>query len=360
MRISDLLKRENNNLDLMRIILASMVIMGHAPFLNGNDGFWTDPVKYLFPFTYAGAVAVKLFFFISGLVVTNSLIHKKSVTHFIISRSFRLMPALCFVLVITVFVFGPLVTTLPVKDYFSELHYLAYIRQNLVFKTFYFLPGVFDGNFYKLAVNGSLWSLRYEVAAYIVMIGLFIILRRVDKKYYNIPVLLLLADALLPSGFMAHWLGNNPEINLLPAVFAFGVFYAINQEKLKANAMIALISLGIYFLLRHTIEAEIIMVFALCHVVLFLASSKWVLKLKPKHDISYGIYLWGFLIQQTIYHFIGPTYIVVHCLMALAISVILALGTFLLVEKPFMEYGKKTYLAVIEKLYKQSKNTNHD
>jgi peptidoglycan/LPS O-acetylase OafA/YrhL len=177
MRISDLLKRENNNLDLMRIILASMVIMGHAPFLNGNDGFWTDPVKYLFPFTYAGAVAVKLFFFISGLVVANSLIHKKSVTHFIISRSFRLMPALCFVLVITVFIFGPLVTTLPIKDYFSELHYFAYIRQNLVFKTFYFLPGVFDGNFYKLAVNGSLWSLRYEVAAYIVMIGLFIILQ---------------------------------------------------------------------------------------------------------------------------------------------------------------------------------------
>jgi peptidoglycan/LPS O-acetylase OafA/YrhL len=351
MRIADLLKRKNNNLDLLRIVLASLVIVGHAPFLNGEDAFWHDPVTILFPFTYAGAVAVKLFFFISGLVVTNSLIHKKSVLHFVVSRVFRLMPALVVVLLITVFVFAPLLTSLPLSAYFSDSEWLSYIGNNLIFNTTYDLPGVFAGNHYPNTVNGSLWSLRYEVACYIVMLGLFVLLSRFGTKYFNIPVLLIIADAFLPAGFSVRWLGPNPEINLLPAAFAFGAFYAINQQRLRSNAIIALASLAIYLVVRQTVFAETIMILALCNVLLFVASHDLVLRLKPKRDISYGIYLWGFLVQQTLYHYFGPLPVVAHFAAALTLSVALAWATFVLVEKPFIEYGKKAYLAITGKKY---------
>src|SRR6187551_1901956 len=98
MKISNFLNKENNNLDLIRILLASTVILGHTIAINGQTSYWIDPINYFFPITYSGALAVKIFFFISGLVVTNSFLNKNSLTYFIISRIFRIMPALLFLL----------------------------------------------------------------------------------------------------------------------------------------------------------------------------------------------------------------------------------------------------------------------
>ena len=42
-------------------------------------------------------------------------------------------------------------------------------RGSLVFGVAYTLPGVFEANPYKAAVNGSLWSMPYEIRMYIVL-----------------------------------------------------------------------------------------------------------------------------------------------------------------------------------------------
>jgi peptidoglycan/LPS O-acetylase OafA/YrhL len=60
MKISEFLHKDKNNLNLIRIILACMVIIGHSEVLM--EKVLIDPVKKLFEFTYAGAFAVKLFF----------------------------------------------------------------------------------------------------------------------------------------------------------------------------------------------------------------------------------------------------------------------------------------------------------
>ena len=64
MTITSFLNKENNNLDLIRIILASTVILGHTIAINGDTNYWLDPIGYFFPITYSGALAVKLFFFL--------------------------------------------------------------------------------------------------------------------------------------------------------------------------------------------------------------------------------------------------------------------------------------------------------
>jgi surface polysaccharide O-acyltransferase-like enzyme len=76
MLLNKVLQKENNNLDVFRVIAAVMVIYGHAnAFLPGEGR--GDIVARFLPFDYSGSLAVKLFFFLSGLVVTNSLIEKK-------------------------------------------------------------------------------------------------------------------------------------------------------------------------------------------------------------------------------------------------------------------------------------------
>lgn len=346
MRISDFLKRENNNLDLIRIILACTVIIGHSPILNGQSKVWIDPIGHFFEFTYSGALAVKLFFFISGLVVTNSMLSNKSPLHFVVSRFFRLIPALFFVLVVTVFVFGPLLTKIPLHDYYTNLNHLQYIRHNLVFNLDLTLPGIFGDNLYKDTVNGSLWSLKYEVGCYIFLLGLFLILANKSRYYLNIPIAIIIIDTLLPTRILFSWLGDNPEVYLLPASFAFGAFFAVNADKIKMNLGIVLGSFLIYYVFSNTTYAQIIFTFASCNTIIYLASNGFIMRLKPKVDISYGIYLWGFLIQQSIYNFSGHIYVGFHCFIALIISIILASITYILVERPFMNIGKITIKAI--------------
>ena len=81
MLLSNVLKKENNNLDIFRVVAAVMVIYGHAYALLPIDG-QKDIVGRLLVFDYSGSLAVKIFFFLSGLVVTNSLIEKKDVRQF--------------------------------------------------------------------------------------------------------------------------------------------------------------------------------------------------------------------------------------------------------------------------------------
>ncbi|MFV5698711.1 acyltransferase family protein [Flavobacterium sp. ZT3R17] len=343
MKISQFLNKDNNNLDLARIILACLVIVGHSEAINGSGIYWIDPIEHFFKFTYSGAFAVKLFFFISGLVVTNSYLSKKSAIYFVISRIFRIIPALLFVLLVTVFIFGLALTKFEVLDYLSKLDYLIYIRRNLVFYSYYLLPGVFNENLYPNIVNGSFWSLRYEVACYIVLLILFIILGKRNKYYIIIiiiPIVLIFIDTLLPTRFLLSFIDNNPEKYLLPISFAYGAFLAVLSDKVMIGIYTVIFSILAFIAFKNTSFADFVFLFASCNILVYLSSRSFVLKLKPKYDISYGIYLWGFLIQQTIVHYLGHIYIGFHCVIAIIISVLLALLTFVFIEKPFIKKGK--------------------
>lgn len=343
MKVSFLLKKDNNNLDLVRIILASLVIIGHAPILNGGSDLWVDPIKWMVNYTYSGSLAVKIFFFISGALVTNSWLQTRDNYYFLISRFFRIMPALFFVLVVTTFIIGPLVTNLTSINYFSNLDNLRYLRDNLIFSTHYELPGVFSNNIYPNAVNGSLWSLTFEVGCYIVLFGIFLILGKKNKLYLNIPIILIIIDALLPTRILLGWMGDNPEINLLPASFAFGAMYAVNADKIRINFKVTVGIFLIFYVFKSAPFAQLLFVFATSNLAIYLASNSFFMRFKPKYDISYGVYLWGFVIQQTTYHYIGHVYVGLHCLIVLSIVFALALLTFIFIEKPAVNIGKVTF-----------------
>ncbi len=106
MLLSNVLRKENNNLDIFRVVAAAMVIYGHAYAIVPAEGK-QDFIGALLGFDYSGSLAVKIFFFLSGLVVTNSLIEKKDLPQFVISRFFRIWPGLVAVLAAWAFVFGP-------------------------------------------------------------------------------------------------------------------------------------------------------------------------------------------------------------------------------------------------------------
>ncbi|MGQ6452431.1 acyltransferase family protein [Serratia sp. IR-2025] len=161
--IEKFIKRDNNNLDLIRIMCAYFVIYAHAFALSPADG--SNDILYkitLLGYVSFGGVAVKTFFLISGLLVTNSLLSNGNVLNYISSRFFRVFPAYAVTVIISAVIIGPWLSNLNIESYFSSHDVWGYIYKTLRLDVQYNLPGVFVDN--KLsAVNGSLWTIPMEV-----------------------------------------------------------------------------------------------------------------------------------------------------------------------------------------------------
>jgi peptidoglycan/LPS O-acetylase OafA/YrhL len=343
------MEKDRNNLDLFRILLAVMVILGHTAVIAGTIGPWLDPIKALTGFTYSGALAVKLFFFISGLVVANSLLRNPDPLRFAVARAFRILPGLALLLVLTAFLVGPLASGLSASRYFSSPEPWAYVGRNMIFDTAFGLPGLFLSNPDAGVVNGSLWSLQTEVGCYLALVALFMVLKK--RKALNLAFGLIALEAFLPRTwrFMPLLLGPNPEINFLPFCFSLGCLAALNQDDLQVDASLASGSAILVLILRSTYLAEPAFVAACAACLLWASSNKAMLRLKPRWDISYGVYLWGFLAQQLLRQYLPGLPSIAHFALASLIALCLGLGSYLGVEKPGMELGRKLNSAIAKR-----------
>ncbi|MHA0856174.1 acyltransferase family protein [Paenibacillus sp. CMAA1364] len=158
------LKGRSNNLDFIRLIAAISVILSHSYPLTGQQteifslisgGQWT-----------LGGISVAIFFVISGFLVSRSF-ENSSITQFIKNRLLRIFPGLVVVTLLSVIVLGPLLTTIPLSEYFKNHSTLSYINNAFLMDVQFSLPGVFEQNLYPNAVNGSIWTIPYEVLCYI-------------------------------------------------------------------------------------------------------------------------------------------------------------------------------------------------
>ena len=176
-----------------------------------------------------------------------------------------------------------------------------------------------------------------------VLFLLYLILRNKRKILYNVIILLVILEGFSPVKIMFNWLINNPDINLLPASFAFGCFLAFNADEIKIDIYSVIAMVFLYYVFSNSQYVRLIFILMSCVIVLYISCLPIVNRFKPKYDISYGVYLWGFVIQQTLYHYTGHIYVGFHCLFSIVISMILALLTHFVIEKSSIQLGKEIY-----------------
>ncbi|MEW9673274.1 hypothetical protein [Ammoniphilus sp. 3BR4] len=99
------------------------------------------------------------FFVISGFLITQSFDRNPVLKNYLLSRMLRIFPGLIFAVLISTFILGPLVTSLPLNDYLKHPQTYNYMQGILLFLVQYVLPGVFEDNIYKHAVNGSICTI---------------------------------------------------------------------------------------------------------------------------------------------------------------------------------------------------------
>jgi peptidoglycan/LPS O-acetylase OafA/YrhL len=292
--------RDENNLDFLRLAAALFVILGHQYVLFG-----LNPPDALG--SSISTLGVKIFFAISGWLVGRSWDRDPNLIRFALRRGLRIQPALVVLTLLTVFVLGPVFTTNSLGGYLTNRRTYEYL-QNSAFYINYYLPGVFETNHVKYAVNGSLWSLPSELSMYILVAAVGTLLpARLNVAPFWAGLLALMTA--LKYYLLKIYVGTPIVIyaTSLSATVEVGVYFVAGVFLCKCNAfhkprldlgIIAIFVLSVSEAVPAVVDS---LLFAYAVLALGLASTP-VLKATGRYgDLSYGLYLYAFPMQQASY-----------------------------------------------------------
>ncbi|MDR2013611.1 MAG: acyltransferase [Rhodanobacter sp.] len=288
-----------DNFLLLRFIAASLVIYGHAPAISGGYAP-VDIFVYMGWSEYSGAIAVDIFFIVSGFLVTGSFSRRQHLIDFVWARFIRIMPAYTACLLLSAFLIGPLFSTHSFKEYILGHGVYDYVWTNLHLGVDmrWDLPGVFTGNPQRTTVNGSIWTLPAEVRMY-ALVALFGLVGAIRWRWlFNIALFALFVFG----SARPHHIPMVPIDSYiqLAALFGIGGFCYMNRSWIPVHGGLLLAASLVAWLLRSTVIYPA--VFAICEVLFvfwFAYNTRWY-GFNRFGDYSYGIYLWGFPMQQIV------------------------------------------------------------
>ncbi len=337
MLLSEVSNSRDNNLNIIRFVAAIMVIFSHAYPLSDGAGCYDLLYKLTRGQTHFGNFAVCVFFFFSGFLI-NRTVHKGcSGYSFFKARCIRIFPCLAVVVFFCAFILGSCVTTYSLKAYLTDIGTYQYLL-NIIFVIRHSLPGVFETNIYDSSVNGPLWTLPVEFLCYIVCYILWKIgFSEKRRMKYLIPLFFV-------TYFAFYYVVFTKRPVLQTALRACGMFYCgiiyhTYQEFIRINRWgVFVCSVGMA-LGAVVYRYDVGLLFCLPYILIYLAfgTRTKLSKFGKKNEISYGIYLCAWPIQQTIVMLFGGSMVPwLNFLITLPLALC---GGFLLnifIEKPLM------------------------
>jgi peptidoglycan/LPS O-acetylase OafA/YrhL len=301
------LESRRNNFDALRLLAAISVIFSHA-FLIAEG---TQNNEWLILLTgnqsILGLVGVFVFFAISGFLVTQSFEQTANPLHYLAKRCLRIFPGLFVVTLLSAFFLGPLVTDLPLGSYLSRPEPFGYVIGNtLLDQAVHELPGVsFVKNPVGLEVNGALWTLRLEFTMYVMVLALGLLrllTTRAALALLAFGIACLHFEMLYPLEKWGWFFELLSGWGWLVGFFAAGmVLYKLRNTQIFDGriALFALAGLVLSVPLRQFIT--LFPVFG-CYLALWLALNPNlpVIPAARFGDLSYGLYIYGWPVEETV------------------------------------------------------------
>lgn len=321
-----------NGFTWLRLILAIGIFTFHSVTISYGSANAISAA----PMAIARLI-LPMFFALSGFLVAGSLCHCASLTQFAVFRAARLAPALVAVVLLSMFVIGPSVTTERAGDYFSDRQFIAYLG-NIAAQTHYGLPGVFLSNPRPGVVNGSLWTIPVELWCYALLVVAFLIGLTRRRKMFVISAFLFLV--ILTVGFCAGstWAGRLPTGELiLPFVAGVAIFAA--ADWIPCSGLLAVGLFTIAILASSNPNLGPVAALPLAYATVWLGTRSF----PAVHgDYSYGLYLAGYPLQQCyVAHFPQGTWWITW-LVCFPLTLASAAGLWHFVEKPVL--ARKAWL----------------
>lgn len=339
--LSDMLVPERNSFGVLRLSMALAVLVSHAVFLATGQNT-AEPLYGWTGYTL-GQHGVQVFFFLSGILVAQSLMKSESLRDYAIARGLRIFPALIVCVLLTALALGPWLTTLPVTDYLKDKLTAAYILKNiLLIRASAPLPGLFEGSPGDAAgaVNTSLWTLKYEVMCYVALavIGWIAIRTKAYREVAVVAIAGWLAIVITqPVGLELGVPRTTFEVLLyFMLFFGAGSIAYVLRHYIPVHGSI-LVVLGVLLALAiGTRYAVAMMAVTLGYGALWLATFDfWGLRrFTNRSDYSYGTYIYGMPVSQALLHFVPGMSAVSLTLLTAGIVLMLAFLSWELVERP--------------------------
>ena len=327
------LRSPHNNFGWLRLVMALAVVVSHA--YSVTDGRVEQEPWFQTTGFPLGEHAVNGFFAISGFLVTMSFL-RRGWRDYLVARLLRIAPGLIAATLVVALVLGAAMTTLDLRSYWSDPRLWRFITGTLTsFKSAAALPGVFESNPLQFPM-GTVWTLKYESLCYLGVLaaGLGGLLLR---PRLALAVVLMLAAAVVAREIVAPHGAKSIETALrLPLIFAAGGLIYLQREKVPLSLPLLAVALLLLVPLSFTpfYKAALYLVTAWGVLVLALAPPLTGRLAEPGADLSYGVYLYGWPIQQAL-HALLPAMAATALLVP---SLLLSLGvaglSWFLVEKP--------------------------
>lgn len=333
--LGDALAIHDNSLGAVRLLLAAAVIVAHAWPLGGYGGSRMEVV---------GDVAVDGFFVISGYLIAGSRM-RSDIGHYLSRRARRIFPGYWVSLVAVAFLFAPLAGLINGRGW-DSLAAVSYVVDNAtLIVTQETIGPTLSGAHAIGRWNGPLWTLAYEFGAYL-LCGALLGVVWVRRHLVGTAAALTVG---IPA--LAWWLGDlgGADGKIAMSALRFFAFFAAGmlayalRGRLRTSTPVAVGAAALVVVLallgEHALNlfAPVPLAYVLLHV-----GATWRTRLASGDDYSYGMYVYGWPVQQ-ILALLGVGALVPvwgFAALSVAATVPVAILSWRLVERPAMRAGR--------------------
>ena len=298
-----------NSFDAIRMFAAFCVFYSHE---LGMAGYIEPPLGPLG--ITLSSTGLYIFFGLSGYLVSQSLARDPRILRFAAARLLRIYPAWIVNMLVCV-ILGSVVTSLPPGSFWSDAQTRTFLVHNLpilVTPTQFQLPGVLTEARWPV-INGSIWTIKYELLCYGLLLGLD---RLLPMRVFGRTAMTALATALLVGAYIHHistvpnpdgtvFFSRYNSFNLLRFFMTFlaGATYAASEPLSERTRVIFLLVPAALITFGPSPEfgrAGIILLLTL--MVIELGKTRWLYSRTYRRigDLSYGTFLYAYPVQNLV------------------------------------------------------------
>lgn len=320
----------NNSFDIIRHGAAYMVLFSHHYALSGM----AEPV--FFNWNTPGFIAVAIFFSISGYFMPQSFDRSMNFIEFMIKRCKRIFPGLLVCSIVMYFLIGIFFNSGSSSSYILSGDALIKTIRNTIFIQEQ-IPGVFSDFKYQSVINGSLWTLPIEFVCYL-MIGFLLSI----SKTWKVPCFLFVTSIIATitlnyqTDLYAYYSVPFKFLALYMIPFSFGALLSITKSAWWRYRNY-LILISCLMLIATSGKPEIQIVGLICVSTLtimlgLMAKDKFIC---GRFDVSYGVYIYAFPVQQIVINTITSDFYG-SMILSFIITTFLASISYKFIESPFI------------------------